>query len=131
MYFVALEGCQHHVLARNARKNVRSEKMRLHPIQPTVPRSRVTRMAPCYVGAGIGAEDRSGHDITRRKREPRQLRGWVIYVKLLHARGGRDTRFYGYQGDSGRRLLVSAPLPGLRHFQAPIATPGRLYVAMA
>jgi hypothetical protein len=49
-------------------------------------------------------------------------------VWMLGAEG--DNRLYGYQGDSGRQLFVSAPLSGLRHFQTLIATPGRLYVAV-
>ncbi|MGH8298865.1 MAG: hypothetical protein ACRES6_06220 [Steroidobacteraceae bacterium] len=48
-------------------------------------------------------------------------------VWILGAEG--DNRLYGYQGDSGQTLFVSAPLAGLRHFQTLIATPGRLYVA--
>jgi hypothetical protein len=49
-------------------------------------------------------------------------------VWMLGAEG--DNRLYGYQGDSGRQLFVSAPLSDLRHFQTLIATPGRLYVAV-
>jgi outer membrane protein assembly factor BamB len=48
-------------------------------------------------------------------------------VWMLGAEG--DNRLYGYRGDNGQELFVSAPLPGLRHFQTLIATPGRLYLA--
>ncbi len=48
-------------------------------------------------------------------------------VWMLGAEG--DERLYGFRGDDGRRLFVSAPLPGLRRFQTLIATPHRLYVA--
>ena len=48
-------------------------------------------------------------------------------VWMLGARG--DGRLYGLRGDTGQRLFVSAPLPGLRRFQTLIATAHRLYVA--
>ncbi len=48
-------------------------------------------------------------------------------VWMLGAEG--DERLYGFRGDTGQRLFVSAPLPGLRHFQTLIATAHRLYVA--
>ena len=48
-------------------------------------------------------------------------------VWMLGAEG--DNRLYGYRGDTGRQLYVSAPLAGLRHFQTLIAAPGRIYVA--
>lgn len=40
-----------------------------------------------------------------------------------------DERLYGFRGDDGRRLFVSARLPGLVRFQTLIATAHRLYVA--
>lgn len=48
-------------------------------------------------------------------------------VWMLGAEG--DDRLYGFRGDNGQQLFVSAPLPGLRHFQTLIAAPGHLYVA--
>jgi outer membrane protein assembly factor BamB len=48
-------------------------------------------------------------------------------VWMLGAEG--DNRLYGFRGDTGERLCVSAPLPGLRHFQSLIATRDRLFVA--
>lgn len=48
-------------------------------------------------------------------------------VWMLGAEG--DERLYGFRGDTGQRLFVSAPLPGLRHFQTLISTGHRLYVA--
>ena len=48
-------------------------------------------------------------------------------VWMLGAEG--DERLYGFGGDSGKQLFVSAPLPGLRHFQTLIATQRHLYVA--
>lgn len=48
-------------------------------------------------------------------------------VWMLGAAG--DGRLYGFRGDTGRRLFVSARLPGLRRFQTLIATAHRLYVA--
>lgn len=48
-------------------------------------------------------------------------------VWMLGAEG--DDRLYGFNGDTGERLYVSKPLPGLRHMQTLIATATHLYVA--
>ncbi|HLN23075.1 MAG TPA: hypothetical protein VK558_03735 [Patescibacteria group bacterium] len=48
-------------------------------------------------------------------------------VWILGAEG--DNRLYGFRGDTGERLFMSAPLPGLRHFGTLIATQDHLYVA--
>ena len=48
-------------------------------------------------------------------------------VWMLGAEG--DNRLYGFRGDTGERLFVSEPIPGLRHFQTLIATQDHLYVA--
>jgi outer membrane protein assembly factor BamB len=48
-------------------------------------------------------------------------------VWILGAQG--DNRLYGFRGDTGERLFVSATVLGLNHFQTLIATQDRLYVA--
>jgi len=47
-------------------------------------------------------------------------------VWILGAEG--DERLHGFRGDTGEPIFVSEPLRGLRRFQTPIATQGRLYV---
>lgn len=48
-------------------------------------------------------------------------------VWILGAEG--DNRLYGFRGDTGERLYLGQPLPGLQHFQTLIATSDHLYVA--
>lgn len=48
-------------------------------------------------------------------------------VWMLGAEG--DDRLYGFRGDTGEKIFVSAGLKGLRHFQTLIATPDHLYLA--
>jgi PQQ enzyme repeat len=42
-----------------------------------------------------------------------------------------DNRLHGFRGDTGEPLFTGPPqeLPGLRHFQTPIATKERIYIA--
>jgi hypothetical protein len=40
-----------------------------------------------------------------------------------------DDRLYGFRGDTGESLFVSAPMSGLHRFQALIASQDRLYIA--
>jgi outer membrane protein assembly factor BamB len=47
-------------------------------------------------------------------------------VWILGAEG--DNRLHAFRGDTGQPIFTSEPMPGLRRFQAPIATQDRLYV---
>lgn len=40
-----------------------------------------------------------------------------------------DGRLHGFRGDTGEPVFASAPLPGLRHFVAPLVAASRIYVA--
>jgi len=47
-------------------------------------------------------------------------------VWILGAEG--DNRLHAFKGDTGQPIFVSAPMAGLRRFQAPIAAQDRIYV---
>ncbi|HLI22870.1 MAG TPA: hypothetical protein VKV32_17235 [Stellaceae bacterium] len=83
---------------------------------------KITASPPAIATAWCGAVDGRGAPIvttTDGKSDP--------IVWMLGAEG--DDRLYGFAGDSGQKLVETAPMRGLRHFQTLIATPDRLYVA--
>lgn len=78
---------------------------------------------PTAIGtAWCGAVDGRGAPIVTTSDGHRDAIVWML--------GGEgDDRLYGFAGDSGEKLVITAPMKGLRHLDTLIATSDRLYVA--